>query len=166
MTASAYLPAGTIKLATVPSDVYEALPGAGVQFVTKDSEMTLADLTVTDDVVVQGDLTAADALVQGYLRTGVTTGITAFAGGGQADATQLTETNNFISVCATAGDSVKLPVAVAGMSIFIRNDGAKNAQVFGTDPATINGVATGTGVTLNAASSAVYRASSTTTWVT
>ena len=166
MTAQSYLPSGTMKLASAPTDVYEATPGAGLQFVDPSSEVTLDTLVVTDSVVVQGDLTAANALVQGYLRTGVTTGITAFAGGGQADATQLTETNNFISVCATAGDSVKLPVAVAGMSVFIRNDGAKNAQVFGTDPATINGVATGTGVTLNAASSSVYRASSATTWVT
>ena len=36
------------------------------------------------------------------------TGITAFAGGGQTNATQLTATYNEVTVVASAGDSVKL----------------------------------------------------------
>lgn len=152
-------PAGTVTLRPAATDLYDAPQEAGVASVTPDSTLTLASLTI------QGDTTTVDLLVQNYLRTGVTTGITAKAGGTQ-DGTQLTEANNYISVCATAGDSVVLPVAAAGMAIYVRNGGAKDAQVFGVTPATINGVATATGVPLTAGTSATYRAATSTTWFT
>lgn len=152
-------PAGTVTFRSAGSDLYESPQTAGTVSVTSDSVMTVAALTS------QGTITTVDLLVQNYLRTGVTTGITAKAGGTQ-DGTQLTEANNYISVCATAGDSVVLPEAQAGMAIYIRNGGAKDAQVYGVSPATINGVATATGVTLTAGTSQVYRAATSTTWFT
>lgn len=85
-----------------------------------------------------------------------TTGITAFAGGGQTNATQLTTVINRIITVATAADSVKLPVAVAGMIVVVINASSNACQVFGTSPATINGVATGTGVSLAAGKTALY----------
>ncbi len=99
--------------------------------------------------------------------TGVENAITAFATGGQASATALSATKNFhrISVCATAADSVKLPAATAGQMHFIRNDGAAAAQVFGTSPDTINGVATGTGVSLSAGWGAFFLSTADATWV-
>jgi hypothetical protein len=148
-------PAGTITLRPASADLYEAPQTAGLTSVTKDSELTLATLTVT------GTTTA------NFLTGSTVTGITAHAGGGQADATVLTAANNYISVCATAADSVVLPSAApVGAEVFVRNDGAKNAQVFAVTPGTINGVATGTGVALNAAASATYRQSVAGTWVT
>ncbi len=57
--------------------------------------------------------------------------ITAFAGGGQGSATQLDESYNVITTVATTGDSVKLPPAYAINSlIYIKNDGANDADVF------------------------------------
>lgn len=86
--------------------------------------------------------------------------ITAFAGGGQASATQLTARYNQLDTVATAADSVKLPLALPGTSIFINNATATAAQVFGSaqNPENANAgdtiaannssaqVATGTGV--------------------
>lgn len=56
--------------------------------------------------------------------------ITAYATGGQANATALTGKVNQISTCATSGDSVKLPAAVAGLFIVVINSGAADCAVF------------------------------------
>lgn len=101
----------------------------------------------------------------GYVRGSVGNALTAFATGGQASALALTKQFNYISVCATAGDSVRLPVSAAGMSIFIWNGGAAVAQVFGAGTDTINGVATGTGVPLPAASGAWFNCNVAGTWL-
>ena len=86
------------------------------------------------------------------------TGITAFAGGGQASATQLNSAVNVVSVIATNADSVKLPPAVVGREITVVNsDAAQSLQVFGYGTDTINGVATGTGVAQAAGVTAIYK---------
>lgn len=58
------------------------------------------------------------------------TGITAFAGGGQSSATVLSKDINRVTTVATAGDSVKLPAAVAGMEVIVINDGASSLDIF------------------------------------
>jgi|SRR5215471_3020046 len=58
-------------------------------------------------------------------------GITAHAGGGQAQATQLNGWLNTITTCATAADSVQLPPGYAGMEVTVINHGAASCQVFG-----------------------------------
>lgn len=82
--------------------------------------------------------------------------VTAFAGGGQTNATQLAATKNNVSVCATAADSVKLPAGAIGLHVFIRNSGVASLQVYGNGTDTINGVATATGVAQAAAKGAIY----------
>jgi hypothetical protein len=83
--------------------------------------------------------------------------ITATASGNQATAYQLSNMYNFISTCATNGDSVKLPAAAhLGMEVVVINDGAANAQVFGLGIDTIDAVATATGVVLSAAKRCTY----------
>lgn len=57
--------------------------------------------------------------------------ITAFATGGQANATQLDAGHNVISTVATTGDSVKLPPGFSVNSVvFVKNDGVNAADVF------------------------------------
>lgn len=73
-------------------------------------------------------------------------GITAFAGGGQASATQIVAEVNRITTVATTGDSVKLPSAAAGLTIMLINAGANPMQVFGLGTDTIDGQAAATGV--------------------
>lgn len=91
--------------------------------------------------------------------TNAETGITAFAGGGQSSATQLTAQMNHIGTCATAGDSVALPKAGSfqpgdarlggiGNMVLIHNRGAASCQVYGKTPDTVNGIATATGIPL------------------
>lgn len=74
--------------------------------------------------------------------------ITATAGGTKAAARILTKSNNHITVCATGGDSVLLPKAIAGSRVTIRNDGAASCNLFGKGADTINGVATATATAL------------------
>lgn len=88
---------------------------------------------------------------------GATDAVTAAAGGGQTNATQLTGVMANVTVVATAADSVKLPLAQAGMVFMLQNsDAADSMQVFGAGTDTINGVATATGVAQAAGKSALY----------
>lgn len=71
---------------------------------------------------------------------GATSGITAYAGGGAASATQLTTGVNIVGTCATTADSVKLPlVGAIGSTIVVRNNGAAACAVFPPTGGAING---------------------------
>lgn len=93
----------------------------------------------------QPTLTASEAL-----------GITATASGNQTTATLLPDGCNEITTVANSGDSVKLPPAVGGMTVFVANQGANPCQVFGSGIDTINNVATATGVSLTNGKNAVF----------
>lgn len=97
-----------------------------------------------------------DKLKTGFLLGSVESGITATAGGNQATARQLANRINRLSVVATNADSVKLPLGDIGMEVLIINDGAANAQVFGSGTDTIDGIATATGVALTTATRCWY----------
>ena len=88
--------------------------------------------------------------------TAITDGITAHAGGTKVAAVPLTSKWNRLSVVATGGDSVLLPVAAVGTEVLIINGGAAAAQVFGAGTDTVDGVATGTGVVLTNAKAAKF----------
>ena len=101
-----------------------------------------------------------------HLALGVENALTAHAGGTQAAALALSATAKFhrVSTCATAGDSVSLPTAVANDWHYIRNDGAAACQVFGAGTDTINGVATATGVSLPVGVGALFVSTAANTW--
>lgn len=87
----------------------------------------------------------------------VTAGITAHAGGTQAAGVPLTAKTNIVSVCATGGDSVVLPLAALGLNdIVVRNNGAASLQVYGAGTDTINLVATATGVAVGIGKTASF----------
>lgn len=65
-----------------------------------------------------------------YPTVSYTNGVTAFATGGQASGTLLTTALNRVTTVATANDSVKLPVAVAGMQITVFNAATNSLNVF------------------------------------
>jgi len=154
MAQAPFKPAGTVTLVPAGSNLYNNPQRAGTYNVTVDSTLTLAGLNMSANATTN------------FVFGGTATGITAKAGGGQTG-TVLTAQNNFISVCATAADSVVLPSAApVGADVYVRNDGSKDAQVFAVTPGTINAVATGTGVSLAAGSSATYRQSVAGTWKT
>lgn len=94
-----------------------------------------------------------------------TTNITAFAGGGQANATKLPSGVNRITTCATAGDSVMLPLAIGGQILSVFNGGAASCQVWPTlATTTINGVTTGFAVP--AGKGCMFCSSTTGSWFT
>lgn len=66
------------------------------------------------------------------------TGITAHAGGGQANAVLLTAAFNRVTTVATGGDSVRLPPAVPGATCVVFNRGAQSMNVFPATGQSIN----------------------------
>lgn len=69
-------------------------------------------------------------------------GLTAFAGGGQASALLLTRSINRVTTVGTAADSVKLPAAKAGMTVLVANAAAANSMnVFPSTGGVINALA-------------------------
>lgn len=97
------------------------------------------------------------------------TGITALAGGGQTGATPLPAALNRIDTVASGNDSVMLPQAIPGTFVFVKNNTATSAQVFGIPNNPVTGVgdtiatnssntqvATGTGVALAGTKLAIY----------
>lgn len=64
--------------------------------------------------------------------------ITAYAGGGKANATALTTSVNRITTCATSGDSVLLPKAIAGSFVVVMNEGARTLAMYGAGTDTVD----------------------------
>lgn len=92
--------------------------------------------------------------------------ITATASGTQANAYQLTTQTSRITTVATAKDSVQLPVSAPGLELLVINHGANPMQVYGNfvEGATIDDVATGTGVSQMPYSLVIYTCTSAGSW--
>lgn len=106
--------------------------------------------------LVSGALQSAASLFS-VAYSDVQTAITAFAGGGQTNATALTHLVNSVDTVATAADSVKLPAPTkVGQIVIVINRAANATQVFGSGTDTINAVATATGVSLPAGKMGTY----------
>ena len=110
------------------------------------------------------NITGVNGTLTGNLTRSVAAGITAFATGGQASATALTKDINEISTVATAGDSVKLLSAAAGLQQTIINNGANACDVF---PNTGDNLGAGvdTAISLAAGAQITYLAYDATNWV-
>jgi len=96
----------------------------------------------SDFAGVVNDIIAATESVSGTL--------TAFAGGGQASGTALTAYINRVSTVATAGDSVKLPVATAGGDVIAINATANSMNVFPATGEYINALSVNTALAVAA----------------
>lgn len=101
--------------------------------------------------------------------TSVSEGITAHAGGGQANAVVLSSHFNMIDTVASAGDSVKCNAATSGKVKEINNNGANDMDLYpaigerfknGTTLMAINdplSIASGNGIKLVCYSNGVWR---------
>lgn len=94
----------------------------------------------------------------------VTNAITAFATGGQASAVALVSTINSITVCATAGDSVKLPTATAGSIIQVSNLGAAYANIFPASGGLIDALGADVAIKLPVGASILFTCAVTGSW--
>ena len=77
----------------------------------------------------------------GYQTLSYVNGLVAFAGGGQANATILSQMTNRVSNVASVNDSVKLPVSASGMNLTVINTGANTMAVFPSGSDVVNGSA-------------------------
>lgn len=129
---------------------------AGSVYLDRDggSHTVAAGGLLTVDVKYLADVQAA-----GYVSPStfgaVSANITAYSGGGQANATALSYGLNQVATAAAAADSVILPSAVPGEIVTVVNDGAAAVQLFGQTADTINGVAGATGISVPALSQIV-----------
>lgn len=92
------------------------------------------------------------------------TGITAFATGGQTNATALTIGYNEITTVATAGDSVKLPTASVNLTVIVKNEGAASLDVFPFLADTINDGAANLAISIAPGATVVFTAINSTNW--
>lgn len=93
-----------------------------------------------------------------------TNAITAFATGGQTSAVAITTPFARITVCATIGDSVKLPLSVAGLCYTVTNSGATAADIFPFLGDLIDALAVNTAIRLAPGTTAVFSCAVAGTW--
>lgn len=82
--------------------------------------------------------------------------LTALAGGAKSGATLMAAVINRFTTVASANDSALLPASAAGLYVVVINNTANAMQIYGSGTDTINGVATGTGISLTANSVGIY----------
>lgn len=93
-------------------------------------------------------------------------GLTATAGGGQANGLQLNYRKSRVTTVATIADSVKLPKAEAGMEMTVINAGANSMNVFPATGQSINALAANTAIAVAANSSMTFHCAVDGTWNT
>jgi hypothetical protein len=118
--------------------------------------------------VTPGPGSFTNVVLTGLLSESTTDNITAFATGGQANATKLVTEVNRITVVATAGDSVALPIATLGLTVYVINKGTNQCQVFGNAAAgdVIDDGVTTAGVTQMQSSTVLYTCTTVGRWYT
>lgn len=103
--------------------------------------------------------------VSGYFYDSAANALTAHAGGGQGSALQLAKGINRVTVVATAGDSVKLPVSVAGMHVVVINaDAADAMDVFPATGEVINALSANTAISVAANKTILFFCAVAGTW--
>lgn len=120
--------------------------------------------TINQDVSTAGSPTFVKTITSALNTGGNTTGVTAFATGGQAGAIALTTDFNNVTVCATAHDSVKLPAAAAGLSVTVKNSGATLLDIFPAGADSIDALAINLAISLNSGSTITFNAISGVVW--
>lgn len=108
---------------------YAAAVGGSLLAANNLSDVVSASSSRTNLGLGSGDSPTFTGLtLSGYYYRSRANALTAFAGGGQGSALQLAAEINRVTTVATAGDSVKLPVSAAGMSVVVINAAAANAM--------------------------------------
>lgn len=118
-------------------------------------------LAALSDVQISGSISP----LYGYFKASYSY-ITAYAGGGQANATEVSPFTTYIEVCATAGDSVKLRSnpTIPGMHLWVRNAGANSCNVYPASGHTIDALGANNPYALAAGGIALFVSRSSSTW--
>lgn len=122
--------------------------------------------TLSSTLAVAGTLAVTGVTTVDVFKQGAANAITAFAGGGQASATALTKYANRVTTCATNADSVKLPAAVAGRSVFVKNATANTLAIFPASGEVINALSADASISLATVKGMLFICSVAGTWDT
>jgi hypothetical protein len=123
------------------------LPIARAQYMDRGENIDVSQVLGPGEVVNAGQ-TANNQL---YGQAMAQDGVTAHAGGGQANGVPVTTPMIRVTTVGTAGDSITLPPSIRGMQIDVLNDAALNAMnVFPATGETINGAAVNTALSVAA----------------
>lgn len=94
-------------------------------------------------------------------------GVTAHAGGGQANGVLITANVVNVTTVATAADSLRLPPAISGVDIVVHNSAALNSMnVFPATGETINGGAANAALAIGAGKSTTFTCLTNGAWIT
>lgn len=116
-----------------------------------DPGQATSKFLLTDSASTQTIATGNLAFTAGYSQVSAANGLTAHAGGGQGSALALTRQISRVTTVGTAGDSVLLPVSVAGRWVTVINAAAANAMdVFPQSGDAINALAANTAISVAA----------------
>lgn len=119
----------------------------------------MADATPQTPNQILGSLVIGGLLFESFQDN-----IVAQAGGGQGNAFQLAREISRVTAVATIGDSVKLPQAQPGLTVFVINHGANAMQVYGLGSDQIDDVAAASGVAQMAGSMCLYSCTTAGLW--
>lgn len=130
-----------------------------------DGGQATSNFLISNSAGTQTIATGNVALSVGYVLKSAANALTAHAGGGQGSALQLARQINRVTTVASSGDSVKLPVSVAGMAITVINAAAANAMdVFGQTGDIINALSANTALSVAANKTVIFTCAVAGTW--
>lgn len=140
--------------------------GAGVDTSITGNLAVTGTSALTGNVTMGGTLGVTGVTTVDVLKQGAANAIAAFATGGQASATALTKFSNRVTVCATNGDSVKLPAATAGRMVHVKNASANTLAIFPASGEVINALSPDASISLATVKSMLFVCSLAGTWDT
>lgn len=154
------------------ADEIHLVNNAGNLEVTNAAEDTYVGVkadSFTGDLIgnVTGDVTGSINIADELFSISPITPATAYAGGGQANATSLAwyVFFNIVSTVASSGDSVKLRSGAAkNNTIFVRNSGANSMNLFPNVGGNINGAGVDTAVAIAANQTWIVQCTGTNTY--
>jgi hypothetical protein len=136
--------------------------GAEVANKTLSNSVSIQDFTISQDW--NNTETLSFSFSSANITLSIQTGVTAFSGGGQASATQLTKDFTNVTTVAAGNDSVKLMPAATGRRMVIKNNGANTLDVYPSTGDSINALAANASHQIAAGATNDYKCISGTNW--
>lgn len=132
-------------------DISNASHGQASTYSIPDGGQTTSNILISNSSGTQTIATGNVAMTVGYLQESAVNALTAHVGGGQGSALALTRQINRVTTVASSGDSVLLPVALAGRVVTVINAAAANAMdVFPQSGEIINALSANTALSVAA----------------
>jgi hypothetical protein len=163
---------GSFWVDTLADKAYRCVDASTNIAVWVDTTVSASDLAAValsgdSDDLIEGStnllMTTTERANLAYI-TGNTVGITAYSGGGQANAIELTTRYNIVEVVAVAGDSTKLKAVPSGTMIVVKNTGVAAMDLFPNSGAKINKLATNAAISVPIDTAIYLFATSATQW--